>query len=199
LHLVVDSTGAKVYGEGEWKVRQHGWSTHRTWRKLHIGLDERTKDILLGAVTTNAVADGEMLAPLMEELPPDIKVAQVSADGAYDTRACYETLTRRCVPVIAIPPHRNARIFCHGNAHAPPHPRDENLRRIREIGRKKWKDAIGYHRRSIAENAMFRLKTVFTDKVRSVKLANQRIQLLLRCRALNRMSTLGMPDSYLAA
>ena len=101
--------------------------------------------------------------------------------------------------MIAIPPQRNARIFRHGNTQAPPHPRDENLRRIREIGRKKWKEESGYHRRSMAETAMFRLKTVFTDKVRSVKLANQRMQLLLRCKALNCMNLLGMPESYVVA
>jgi len=199
LHIVVDSTGAKVYGEGEWKVRQHGWSKRRTWRKLHIGVDEATNDILIGAVTTNAASDGEMLSPMLAELPADTVIAQVSADGAYDKEVCYDALERRGVPVIAIPPQRNARIRIHGNALAPPHQRDKNLRCIRKIGRKRWKEETGYHRRSIAETTMFRLKTVFTDKVRSVKLANQRVQLLLRCKALNRMTMLGMPDSYIVA
>lgn len=199
LHIVVDSTGAKVYGEGEWKVRQHGWSKRRTWRKLHIGVDEKTKDILLGEVTTNAVSDGEMLQPLLGQLPEEQEIEQVSADGAFDKRICYEALRGRRVPNISIPPQCNARIMRHGNVHAPPLHRDQNLRRIREIGRKKWKEESGYHRRSIAENAMFRLKTVFTDKVRAVKLVNQRVQLLLRCKALNRMSTLGMPESCIVA
>lgn len=199
LHIVVDSTGAKVYGEGEWKVRQHGWSRRRTWRKLHIGVDGETGDILLGEVTRNDAADCEMLAPLLDQLPADTALLQVSADGAYDKRICYEVLTKCGVSSIAIPPQKNARIRMHGNTHAPPLPRDQNLRRIRTIGMERWKHESRYHRRSIAENAMFRLKTVFTDKVRSVKLLNQRIQLLLRCKALNRMSTLGMPKSYLVA
>lgn len=199
LHIVVDSTGAKVYGEGEWKVRKHGWSRRRTWRKLHIGVDEQTNDILIGAVTTNAVSDGEMLPSLLEALPAATPLAQVSADGAYDTKDCYDALLKRQVACIAIPPQAHARMIQHGNAQAPPHPRDENLRRMRAIGRSAWKDESGYHRRSIAETAMFRLKTVFTDKVRSVTLANQRVQLLLRCKALNRMTTLGMPDAYVVA
>lgn len=199
LHIVVDGTGAKVYGEGEWKVRQHGWSKRRTWRKLHIGVDEKTKDILLGEVTTNAAADGEMLKPLLDQLPEKQDIAQVSADGAFDKRICYEALRKRRVSRIAIPPRKNARIMCHGNTTAPPLPRDQNLRRIREIGRKKWKEESGYHRRSIAETTMFRLKTVFTDKVRAVTLLNQRVQLLLRCKALNRMTLLGMPESYVVA
>lgn len=199
LHIVVDSTGAKVYGEGEWKVRQHGWSKRRTWRKLHIGVDEKTKDILLGEVTTNAVADGDMLSSLLDQLPEKQPIAQLSADGAFDKQGCYETVKRRGVVRIAIPPQKNARIGRHGNTHAPPLHRDQNLRRIREIGRKKWKEESGYHRRSIAETTMSRLKTVFTDKVRAIKLLNQRVQLLLRCKSLNRMSMLGMPDSYIVA
>lgn len=199
LHIVVDSTGAKVYGEGEWKVRQHGWSKRRTWRKLHIGVDEKTKDILLGEVTTNAMADCEILGTLLDQLPGEQKIAQVSADGAFDKQICYEALRRRHVLRVAIPPQKGARIGTHGNAHEPPLSRDQNLRRVREVGRKRRKEESGYHRRSIAETTMFRLKTVFTDKVRAVKLLNQRVQLLLRCKALNRMSTLGMPKSYIAA
>lgn len=199
LHIVIDSTGAKVYGEGEWKVRQHGWSKHRTWRKLHIGVDEKTKDILLGEVMTNATADCEMLPSLLDQLPEEQEIAQVSADGAFDKRICYEALRKRGVPIVAIPPRRDARIMLHGNTTAPPLHRDQNLRRIREVGRKRWKEESGYHRRNIAENAMYRLKTVFTDKVRAVTLLNQRAQLLLRCKALNRMSMLGMPESYIVA
>lgn len=199
LHIVVDSTGAKVYGEGEWKVRQYGWGKRRTWRKLHIGVDETTKDILLGEVTTNAIADCTMLAPLLRELPPQHVIAQVSADGAFDKQICYDALQKRSVPLITIPPQKNARIAQHGNLHASPLPRDGTLRRIREVGRKQWKQESGYHRRSIAENTMFRLKTIFPDKVRASTFMNQRIQLLLRCKALNRMTTLGMPDSYVVA
>src|SRR3989338_9641570 len=92
LHIVLDSTGMKVYGEGEWKVRQHGWSKRRTWRKLHIGVDEKTGDILLGEVTGNDTADCEMLEPLLARLPGNSSIAQVSADGAFDKRVCYEAL-----------------------------------------------------------------------------------------------------------
>lgn len=199
LHLVVDSTGMKVYGEGEWKVRQHGWSKRRTWRKLHIGVDERTGDILLGEVTGNDTADCEMLKPLLDTLPKDVSLAHVSADGAFDKRVCYEALAETSVPRITIPPQKNARIWRHGNRSGNPLPRDENLRRIRQIGRKAWKQESGYHRRSIVETAMFRLKTIFTDKLRSLTFANQRAELLIRLKALNRMATLGMPQTYVVA
>lgn len=199
LHIAVDSTGAKVYGEGEWKVRQHGWSKRRTWKKLHIGVDETTGDVLMGEVTGNDKADCEVFEPLFKQLPEGTPIDRVSADGALDKRMCYDTLRKRKVKHTAIPPQRGAHIWRHGNTKQERLARDENLRRIRNVGRETWKEEIGYHRRSLAETAMFRLKTVFTDKVRALKQANQRTQLLLRCKALNLMTTLGMPDSYVVA
>ena len=199
LHIVVDSTGAKVYGEGEWKVRQHGWSKRRTWKKLHIGVDEETKDILLGEVTGNDAADCHMLEPLLTQLPDDTMIDQFSGDGAYDRRMCYEALKKRGVAHITIPPQHNAKIWQHGNTRAERYARDENLRRIRQISRKGWKIESGYHRRSLSENAMFQLKTVFGERVSARLFKNQRTQLLIRCKALNRMTTLGMPQSYVAA
>jgi len=199
LHIVVDSTGVKVYGEGEWKVRQHGWSKRRTWKKLHIGIDEATGDILLGAVTGNERADCTMLAPLLDEVPDTTVIDQVSGDGGYDRRRCYDTLQARHVTHIAIPPQINARIWKHGNAGGDPLPRDANLRRIRAVGRKRWKQECGYHRRSLIETTMFRLKTIFGDRVSSRTMSGQRTQLLLRCRALNLMTTLEMPKSYAVA
>ena len=199
LHIVVDSTGAKVYGEGEWKVRMHGWSKRRTWKKLHIGVDEQSGDILLGEVTGNNIADCHMLAPLLEQLPRDTAIDQVSGDGGYDRRVCYEELQKRGVPHITIPPQHNARIWRHGNSTALRYARDENLRRIRAVGRKQWKIATNYHRRSLAETAMFRLKAIFGDRVSARLFENQRTELLIRCKALNRMATLGMPKSYFVA
>lgn len=199
LHIVVDSTGAKVYGEGEWKVRQHGWSKRRTWKKLHIGVDETTGDILMGEVTGNDTADSEMLNPLLDQLPATTVIDQVSGDGAFDKRVCYGALTKRSVLHIAIPPQHNAKIWQHGNTKAQRLARDENLRRIRSVGRTQWKQEANYHRRSLAETTMFRLKTIFTDKVQARNDASQRIQLLLRCKALNLMTTLGMPESYVVA
>lgn len=198
LHIVVDSTGIKVYGEGEWKVRIHGWSQHRTWRKLHIGADEKTGDILLGEVTGNDAADSEIFGSLLNQLSPQQPIDQVSADGAYDKRACYTALKERDVAHVAIPPQHNAKIWQHGNTQGERLTRDENLRRIRKVGRKQWKIERGYHRRSLSETAMFRLKTIFGDRVSARLFSRQRTQLLLRVKALNRMTTLGMPDTVLA-
>lgn len=192
VHLVVDSTGVKVYGEGEWKTRQHGVSKRRTWRKLHLGVDEATGEILAAVVTTNDVHDGQVLGDILDSIEGEID--QVSADGAYDHRRCYDEIAERDAKA-AIPPRKDAVIWQHGNSKAPPHPRDENLRSIRKHGRKKWKRDAHYHRRSLAETTMFRLKAIFRGRVRSRKFDNQAVELLLQCAALNRMIQLAKPDS----
>ena len=193
-HVVVDSTGVKVYGEGEWKTRQHGISKRRTWRKLHIGVDESTGEILGAVVTTNDVHDGEVLADVLEQVEGEIE--QLSTDGAYDQRHCYDAITERgATPVI--PPRKDAVIWHHGNCKAPAHPRDENLRYIRKHGRKKWKRDSRYHRRSIAETTMYRLKTIFGGNLRSRTFDNQAAELFIKCAALNRMIQLAKPESVL--
>lgn len=192
LHLVVDSTGIKVFGEGEWKVRQHGYSQRRTWRKLHIGADEATHQIVAALITTNNVADSQVLEDLLEQVEDEIE--QVSGDGAYDKRNCYDAIRGRNATA-AIPPRKNARIWQHGNSRSERLIRDENLRRIRKVGRSQWKEDVGYHRRSLVETQMFRLKTIFGEKVSARLFEGQATQLLVRCAALNTMTHLGMPDS----
>src|SRR5437764_3770067 len=193
LHMVVDSTGVKVFGEGEWKVRQHGYTKRRTWRKLHLGADETTGEIVAAVVTTNNVADSQVLTDLLEQVEEEIE--QVSGDGSYDKRNCYEAIRQRKAKA-AIPPQRNAKIWQHGNSKAERLIRDENLRRIRQVGRKHWKQEVSYHRRSLAETQMFRVKTIFGDRVSARQFAGQATQVLVRCAALNMMTHLGMPDSY---
>jgi transposase len=193
-HVVVDSTGVKVYGEGEWKTRQHGISKRRTWRKLHLGIDEATGEILVGLVTTNNVHDGTVLKDIPDGIEDTIE--QVSADGAYDHRHCYDEIDAKGAKAV-IPPRKDAKIWQHGNCKAPPHPRDENLRYIRKHGREKWKRDANYHRRSLAETTMFRFKTIFGGKLRSRKFDNQAVELLLQCAALNRMIQIAKPDSLM--
>lgn len=192
IHLVVDSTGVKVYGEGEWKTRQHGISKRRTWRKLHVAVNESTGEILCAEVTLNTVHDSEMLENLLEDIDDDASVEQVSADGAYDTRRCYEVFQQKGAKAV-IPPRKNAKIWQHGNCHGPAHPRDENLRFIRRHGRKSWKRHRGYHRRSIAETTMSRFKSTFGGTVKSRNFANQAAELRVKCAVLNRMIQIAKP------
>jgi len=192
-HLVVDSTGVKVYGEGEWKVRQHGVSKRRTWLKLHLCSDEATLEVISAVASTNDVSDAEALPDLLQDVPGEIE--QVSADGAYDQRQCYDALNQHGAKA-AIPPRKGAKIWQHGNRKADRHVRDENLRRVRKVGRKQWKQESQYHRRSLAETQMFRFKTIFGERVRTRKIGNQFKELLLKCAVLNQMTHLGMPESY---
>jgi IS5 family transposase len=196
LHVVVDSTGVKVYGEGEWKVRQHGYSRRRTWRKLHLGVDEATHEFVAVVVTTNDFKDSQLLEDLLEQVEGEL--SQVSADGAYDSRNCYDAIRGREARA-AIPPQKRARIWQHGNTKAERHSRDENLRAIRRKGRREWKRESNYHRRSLAETAVFRVKMIFGERVGARSFDGQASQLLVRCAALNRMTHLGMPDSYKVA
>jgi hypothetical protein len=192
-HVVIDSTGVKVYGEGAWKTRQHGVSKRRTWRKLHLAVDEATGEILSAVVTDNSCHDSEVLGELLDEITEPI--SQVDADGAYDTAACYDYIEAR-EAIAGIPPQRNAKIWFHGNRKTPPHPRDENLRKIRLVGRAKWKRLINYHRRSLAETTMFRFKAAFGGKVSSRKMNRQVNELKVQSLVLNRMIQVAKPDSY---
>lgn len=193
LHLVIDSSGFKVYGEGEWKVRLHGWSKRRTWRKLHMGVDEATGEIVAAVASEAGVSDDEALPDILEQVAGEI--GQVSADGAYDKRRCYKAIEGRRAKAV-IPPRRNAKIWQHGNCAAPPSARDKNLRAIRQKGRRQWKKDSGYHRRSLAETAFFRFKTIFGPMLHSRLFPRQATELFIKAAALNRMTHLGMPDSY---
>jgi hypothetical protein len=190
LHVLVDATGLKVFGEGEWKVRTHGVGKRRTWRKLHIAMNANTGEILAMVATTNYVSDKEVLPNLLEQIREEIEI--VGGDGGYDYADCYEVIAKHNARAI-IPPRRTGRL----------HPKDErlrardkNLREIRKVGRKKWKRESGYHRRSLVETAMMRMKTIFGGGLSSRRFHNQATEMVVRCAALNRMTNLGMPDSY---
>lgn len=190
-HVVIDSTGLKVFGEGEWKVRQHGVGKRRTWRKLHLGVDEATGEVVASLVTVNGVGDSEVLPELLDQV--DEPIAQVSGDGAYDTHQCYRVIAQRQA-LASIPPAKNAQPWP-DDENGLMHPRTTALRRIGEIGRAAWKREIGYHRRSLAETAMFRLKTLFGGKLKARSFTGQTTESYLQVDVLNRMTRLGMPVS----
>ena len=186
IHVVVDSTGLKVYGEGEWKVRQHGAGKRRTWRKVHLAVDADVKDVLAVEVTTEQWTDSQVWAGLLEQIEDPI--GQVSADGAYDTRSVYAAAADRGARV-AVPPRENAVPW------TPDHPRTQALAAIAAQGLPAWKRTVGYHRRSLAENAMYRLKQLFGDRLASRLFETQVTEVHVRVAALNVMTYLGMPVS----
>lgn len=196
LHVVLDSTGLKVFGEGEWKVRQHGYSKRRTWRKLHLGVDEKSGEIVAAALSSHNVGDSEMLPTLLEQI--NELIGQASADGAYDSHANYALLEQRGIKA-TIPPRETAKIKQHGNCKERALQRDENIREIRKVGKAAWKKASGYHRRSLAETAMFRLKTLLGRELAARTFANQCTEAFIKCNIMNKMTHLGMPESYAVA
>lgn len=191
--LVADSSGLKVYGEGEWKVRKYGWSKHRTWRKMHLALTP-DGEIRAAELTGNNTADCDAIDGLFRQEEAEIET--FVGDGGYDKRKVYTACRKRKVKNILVPPQKNAKIFQHGNSRNKSHPRDENLREIRKSTRKKWKEKSGYHVRSLSETAMFRFKTIFGDKLNFRKFNSQKTEFLLSVSILNKMTSFGMPDSY---
>ena len=193
VDVVLDSTGLKVFGEGEWKVRQHGPSKRRTWRKLHLAVDPKTQEIVAEVLTTNASHDADQAAALLREVPG--KINSVTADGAYDKWKVYNAIDEHGArPKIAL--RRDAKIKRHANAAGPRLARDEAIRMIRRIGRKNWKKRIGYHCRSLVETAVFRLKTIFGPMLKNRKLLNQLTEARLRCKILNHFTQSALAPAH---
>ena len=195
LHLVFDSTGLKVFGEGEWKVRKHGYSKRRTWRKVHIGLCAKTQQVVIAGVSTPDVSDGEAMLYLMEGIAEE-KLEAVYGDGAYDNEYCRGAIYARGARQV-IPPQKNAKL--QGKDKIPElHERDEAVKRIRAFGtdgRAAWKREVGYHKRSLVETAMYRSKQIFGGRLTARKYRAQATEVSMRYQALNRMTLLGMPKS----
>lgn len=197
LHLVMDSTGLKVYGEGEWKVRKHGVSKRRTWRKLHLALDEKTGMIHAGTLTENDKDDASQVDTVLDQIEAEID--KFSGDGAYDKAKVWDRLKKEGIEGI-IPPQRNAVFWVDEQGLIKDHDRNKILLEIGgyedyEEGRKRWKENSNYHRRSLSETAMFRFKKNFGSELYSRKMETQQVEAQIKISVLNRMTALGMPLS----
>lgn len=196
LNVIFDSTGLKVFGEGEWKVRKHGYSKRRTWRKVHVGMCADSGQVVVSALTSNSVSDDEAMIRMMEALE-GIPLGDILGDGAYDTTDCREAINDRGGRQV-IPPDKTAKLQ---KGKSPPclKARDEAIRRIQELGpegRAQWKQEIKYHRRSRVETLMFRYKTVLGDRLVSRNESIQATEVGIKLDVLNRMTELGRPESY---
>jgi len=188
LHLVVDSTGVKVYGEGEWKMRLHGKEKRRTWRKLHLMIEHTTHEVVSLSITDKDVLDRAQVPSLLKTVEGEIR--EVLGDGAYDFEVCHAAIHKRGARAV-IPPKKGARL--RGTSHFKD--RDEAVCRLREVGKDQWKKEAGYHRRSLVETAMMRIKTLFSQRLKAREWRRQETELRIRCAAMNRMTALGMPQS----
>ena len=176
-------------GEGEWHARKHGGAKRRLWRKILIGVDEQTLEIRAIEVTGSNVGDAPMLPELLDQIPADVEVASVTADGAYDTRRCHDAVADRGAHAV-IPPRKNAKPWKPSTPGAIA--RNEALRASKYLGRAIWRKWSGYHRRSRAETKMHCVK-LLGQSLMARDFDRQVAELHIRATVLNGYTALGIP------
>jgi Transposase DDE domain len=192
VHLLVDSTGLQLCGPGEWLVEKHGTRRRRSWRKLHIGVDAGTGQILASELTTSEVEDGSQVEPLLDQIPTSL--ASLTGDGAYDQAGIYGTIAQRHPEADVIIPPRSTAVPSEMAERAPTQ-RDRHLQCIAEHGRMGWQKASGYNRRALVEAAISRIKRVIGNGLRSRTEPRRATEVAIGIDALNRMFELGRPES----
>jgi len=194
LQLLVDSTGLKFLGEGEWKRKKHQPEYRRQWRKLHIGIDAETLQIRAIQLTTNNVSDSQVLGDLLDQIPQDEQIDSVYTDGAYDTKQCRQVIADRQAHAV-IPPRKNAKPC--KDTKTSSLERNELLRTVKRLGRTIWKNWSGYHRRSLIETKMHCIK-LLGDKLRARNFQSQVNEIHARVAVLNKFTDLGRPHTQVA-
>ena len=192
VHLVVDSTGLKIFGEGEWLAQKHKIKgIRRRWRKLHLGLDLASGAIVCADLTHDEVGDSTALPGLLDQL--DAPVAGFLADGAYDGASIRDMLRRRYGETldVVIPPPKNAVI--RPQSARDPTVRDRHIAQIRSNGRMAWQVATGYNQRSRIETQIGRWKSVIGPKLKSRSFSRQITEIQVGQKVLNTMTALGRP------
>ena len=189
IHLIVDSTGLSIVGEGEWAAAKYGGRGQRGWRKLHLGVDQAGV-IVAQTLTEATVDDATTGIGLIEALDADI--TSLTADAAYDTIAFYDAATARGATVV-VPPNKTARV---SRRRPRSGARDRTIRKMKKIGRRRWKKEAGYHRQAQVENAFFRYKSIIGGGLRARSPGGRVTEAVIACNALNQMTELGRPESY---
>ena len=186
LHLIVDSTGLKLRGAGEWLFEKHGTSKRRSWRKFHVGIDADNGQIVAFDLTDKEIDDASHVEPLLEQL--DDAPASFMGDGAYDRAHVLNAVRVRNPDVrFIVPPCKGAVL----EPTAPPTQRDLHLRSINKHGRMNWQKTSGYNRRSKVEAAIGRYKRVIGDALRSREDARRLCEVKIAVKVLNHMLALG--------
>ena len=192
VHLLVDSTGLRLCGPGEWLIEKHGTRRRRSWRKLHIGVDADTGQILASELTMSDVDDGSQVEALLDQITSPL--ASFIGDGAYDQAGIYGTVVKRHPKADVIVPPRSTAVPSEMAASTPTQ-RDRHLQSIAEHGRIGWQKASGYTRRALVESAIGRLKRVIGEALRSRTDRRRTTEVAIAIQALNRMLELGRPKS----
>ena len=193
VYMIIDSTGLKVYGAGEWHVKKHGINPRRKWKKMHVSVGT-DGDIQAVTVTDQYTDDASQVSELQDQMTETVDGGV--ADGAYDSHDVYESfLDKNTDSRIIIPPRSTAVM----SEDAVFKQRNEHIYYIQEHGREAWEDSSGYTKQARSENTMFRYKLIFGGHLRSRTDRSQETEVTLNCSILNKMASLGMPDSYKVA
>jgi hypothetical protein len=194
VHLLIDSTGVKLSGPGEWLVEKHGTQRRRAWRKLHLGVDAKTGTIVASTLTSKEVDDAAELGPLLDQI--DDPLAAVIADGAYDQDRVYDGVAEHSAEAVVVVPPRSTAVLS-ASAETNPTQRDRHIQVIAEQGRMAWQKTSGYNARAGVEGTMSRYKRIIGDILRSHSRPAQETRIAVSI--LNRMLDLGRPESVRAA
>src|ERR671911_2787116 len=193
LHLLIDSTGLKMFGKGEWDSEKRG-RARRSWRKLHLAVDAETGEIIASVLTGKEAADAGQVQVWLEQVEGEI--ASVMADGAYDGEPVYQAIEARqpqAPPSIVVPPRRSA--ILSSQADSDPSQRDGHIRLIQEQGRSAWRKSTGHGRRSLVETAIGRYKALIGPRLRARGVVNQQGEVARGAEVLNRMIRVAKPVS----
>jgi IS5 family transposase len=188
IHLIIDSTGLSIVGEGEWAAAKHGGKGRRGWKKLHLGVDGAGA-IVSHVLTDGSADDARTGLEVIDAVPGEIQ--SITGDAAYDSVAVYDASARRGAEVV-VPPFRTAAVSKR-RSRSPA--RDRTIRRVKKVGQRRWKKESGYHRQGRVENTFFRYKAIIGDRLRARDSLAQATEVLLGCNVLNRMLELGGPRS----
>jgi transposase len=192
IHLLIDSTGLKLFGAGEWLQEKHGAKARRTWKKLHLAMDADTGMIMASTLTGNYVGDPSQVAPLLDQI--EATIASVTADGAYDGMPTYEVVAGHGEDVrVIIPPHVTAVLSA--KAEHNPSQRDQHILSSAARGRLGWQEETKYGQRALVETAMGRYKTIIGPCLRARSFPGQKAEAAVGVAVLNRMLDAGRPDS----
>ena len=194
LYIMADSTGYKVFGEGEWKTYKHGRSKRRVWAKVHYAVDYASQQIVGLTVTIHTRGDNLEAENLLEEVKRNLgnksdNIAEVLGDGAYNTKALKKYVEEECKAKLISPPKIKPKSGGTKFIGAD----NEANERCNEIGRDQWKDEVGYHKRSLVETNMFREKSPFGDKLKCKTIKNQIAEITIRAMILNIWTNEWMP------
>jgi transposase len=188
--VVIDSSGLKIFGAGEWLHEKHGGKPRRSWRRLHLAIDPDNSDVLAFELTTTDEGDPSLV--VLDQI--DGPVSAVFADGAYDGEPTYRTiLDRHPDAEVVIPPRSNAVLS--DTAETEPTQRDRHIELLAQKGRMGWQKTVGYGKRSLVETAFHRYKVLVGRSLRARTLPAQKVEARIACTVINRMTSLGMPVS----